>query len=381
LIAALAVALLLATGVLGAAHAGWYRSNDFYALYTGARMTALGQDPYDEIAWCAATEGVTPEARASNGTPVCVTRYAYPAWTALAMVPLGALSLPVAASLWLAFSIGAAVLGARWCWLAVRGPARSAPIFAALVFCGEPFWLMVGGGQVSGVLMAGVGLTAWLLASGRERDAGFALSLFWLKPHILGLAAAALLVRAAAHSSWRFVAAATASLAGLFAVTIVVDPLWPVKLVREIVGRQAAHSVDLATAWGLAAHDLGALALAPLLIVALAASALWLAGGIPRAPVSFTALAVPLAIFATPYAWSYDFVPLALPWALVVARAGRASAPTRRALLVALIVAASLAPWLLYALAFRRETETLSAVVPALAALLVAAVIRSEPSA
>src|SRR4051812_30053543 len=147
-------------------------------------MVANGSDPYDEIAWCMATEGVTPATLGPAGTPVCVTRYAYPMWTAVALVPLGTLPLPAAASLWLALSMGTAVFGARWCWLAVRGSPRAAPVFAGFVFGAQPFWLMVGGGQISGVLLAGLGLSMWLTAPRLEARAGAALATLALKPHV-----------------------------------------------------------------------------------------------------------------------------------------------------------------------------------------------------
>jgi hypothetical protein len=115
---------------------------------------------------------------------------------------------------------------------------------------------------------------------------------------------------------------------------------------------------------------------APVLIIAAVLAVLLVAGGIPRDAVTVGALAVPLALFATPYAWSYDFVALALSWAFVVAQAARSDAPARYGLLVALLITASLLPWSLYAIAFQRGVETLSATVPLAAALLVAAAAR-----
>jgi hypothetical protein len=371
--------LLLVAGVLGAAHSDWYRARDFYALYVGARKTATGADPYDEVAWCLATDGAAVGDLRPNGTPVCVTRYAYPKWTALAMVPLGVLPLPAAASIWLALSVGAAVLGARWSWLAFRGSRRSAIVFAVLVFGSQPFWLMVGGGQISGMLFGGAGLASYLLATGRDRRAGLSLAILAAKPNVLGLAALALLARAVVVRAPALLAGALIAGLVLFALTLPFDPLWPAKLVREIVGRQTAHNVELATAWGLAAHDLGASLAAPFLIALVTAVAVWLARGIPRDAAVFNALAIPLGLFATPYAWSYDFVPLAVTWALVIARAERATAGARRGVLLALVLGASLLPWLLYGLAFQRGTETLSALVPAFTALVAAAALRVRP--
>jgi hypothetical protein len=86
-------------------------------------------------------------------------------------------------------------------------------------------------------------------------------------------------------------------------------------------------------------------------------------------------LAIAVSVFAAPYAWSYDYLVLAVPWAVTMANADRAAASTQ--LRVALVVIASLLPWTLYAAAFQRGDESLSAIVPAAAAILLAASIRA----
>ena len=160
--------------------------------------------------------------------------------------------------------------------------------------------------------------------------------------------------------------------ATLLAISLAVRPGWPVEWLGESFGRQTGYSPSLATAWGLAAHDLGSVLVAPILVALVLAVTVLIARGVPHDPVAFTALAVPLSLFATPYAWSYDFVVLALPWAFVMAAAGRAPATLRRGLLAAVVIIASPLAWLLYLFAFTRGAETLSATVPALTAILVA---------
>ena len=85
---------------------------------------------------------------------------------------------------------------------------------------------------------------------------------------------------------------------------------------------------------------------------------------------------MPLALFAVPYAWSYDFLVLIFPWSFVLARAERARPLVRRALIASLVLVASPLAWVLYLAAFARGTETLSALVPALTAVVVAASLR-----
>ena len=91
---------------------------------------------------------------------------------------------------------------------------------------------------------------------------------------------------------------------------------------------------------------------------------------------SLLALSTSLSLVVTPYAWSYDFLVLACPWAFVLARAARTRGAPAFALRAGVVTVASLMPWVLYAVAFGRGGETLSVLVPAATALLVAAATR-----
>jgi hypothetical protein len=377
-IALVAVASLV-LGVLGANAAGWYRTHDFYAIYSGSRMVAMRMDPYDERQWCAFTENTTPEAfDHSRDIAVCFVRYAYPMWTAVLLVPLGILPLPVAASLWLALSLALFVAALRWAWLAVGGLASWTTIYAAIVVFSQPFALLLALGQLGAVLFAIAAFTTYALSRGSDRLAGASLALTALKPNVLFVFAVALLTWTAAARRGAVIAAALLAGAALFALSLIPDPLWPRKWLNEVFGRQIGHSVEYATAWGLAAVDLDQPALAPVLIVALVAAVLWLARGRLRDPVGLCAVAVPISTFATPYAWSYDDLVLALPWALVLAVAARSERTTRLTLLAVLLLVAIVAPWFFWSIAAPRHTESLTSLVPAATALLAAAALRLE---
>ena len=372
LLVVIAVLSLGLAGVFGAAWSEWYAHRDFSSLYHGARL--VGRiDVYDQVAWCREARGTVFGAIDPAGREACPAVFLYPLWTAVVLLPLGLLPLEAAASLWCAFSIAAVVLGARYCWLAVRGPSRTAPLFVALVFGSQPVWLMLAAGQLGGVLLLAAGAAAWLLSRGREGAAGATLVMLAIKPHVLGLAAAGLVARALATRSRPFLLGALGGTAGLLLVSLPFLPSWPIEWARESFTRQTGYAPSLATAWGMAAHDMGSVAYASLLIVLVTVVSVALAHGIPRDGVAFMALAIPLSLFATPYAWSYDFIVLALPWAFVLARAHGAHDAIRRVLTAALVLVASLLPWSLYMLAFARGAETLSALIPAMTALLVGA--------
>ncbi len=375
LLGALVAGLILVTGALGAAASDHYRARDFYALWSGSRLVAAGIDPYDEKHWCAETEGTSVDATTASGQPACPVRYAYPLFTAVLLLPLGILPLAWASSLWLSVSLVAALAAMALAWRAAAGSARGAPLLIAVVVGSEPFWLLIAGGQVSGVLALGVALSAFETAR-HERRAGAALALAALKPNVLAIAAGVVALRGLLAREWAFLAGGAAALLALFAISLPVRPSWPIEWWAELFGRQIGHAAEYATGWGIAAHDLGSLAWGVPLVGGLVAACLWLARGVPRDRVALLSLAVPLSLFATPYAWSYDFVVLIVPWAFVLARCERLAPAPARALRYALIAVAAPLTWILYLLAFAREIETLSALIPALTAILVSAAAR-----
>ena len=375
------VLVLLAAGAVAARSNLYYQATDFFCLYHGARSLVVGHDPYDEAWWKEVTGGLYPDPT-SGGRLVpssCPGRYGYPLWTAVVMLPIGALPIEVAASAWMAISLGAALAGAWWAWLAVRGPARLAPLYAILVVTAQPLWLLVIYGQITGVMLGIAGLFALLVARGHSA-AGAALSGLALKPQIVALAIPAMALQALALRRWRLLAVAAGTGVAMIVVPMLFLPGWIFEWLDELVVRRARVAVFLPTAWGLGADVLGNAALGALL-VAVVAIGCWLLVRRSRVDdVGLFALTLPLSLFATPYAWSYDFLVLFVSYAFVMARAAGAPPRTRMWLTVSAVALAGPVQWLLYTVAFARGNETPSAVVTAATALLVAAALRVRSS-
>jgi glycosyl transferase family 87 len=374
------VLVLLAAGAVAARSNLYYQATDFFCLYHGARSLVVGHDPYDEAWWKEVTGGLYPDPVSGRLVPSsCPGRYGYPLWTAVVMLPIGALPIEFAASVWMAISFGAAFAGAWWAWLAVRGPARLAPLFGILLVTAQPLWLLVIYGQITGVMLGLAGLFALLIARGRA-TAGSALSGLALKPQIVALAIPALALRALALRRWRLLAVAVGTGALMVVVPMLFLPGWVFEWLDEIVVRRARVAVFLPTAWGFAADVFGNAALGGLLVAAVAIGC-WLLVRRSRVDdVGLFSLTLPLSLFATPYAWSYDFLVLFMSYAFVLGRAGGASPRARMWLTVAAVALAGPVQWVLYTIAFPRGYETLSAVVTAATALLVAAALRVRSS-
>jgi hypothetical protein len=375
------VLILLAVGAAVARSNLYYQATDFFCLYHGPRSLVVGHDPYDEAWWSEVTGGLYPDP-SSGGRLVrssCPGRYGYPLWTAVVMLPIGTLPLEIAASVWMALSLGAALVGAWWAWLAVRGPARLAPLYGILLITAQPFWLLVIYGQITGVMLGLAGLFAILIARGRA-SAGAALSGLALKPQTVALAIPAIALRALVLRRWRLLAVAVVTGVAMVIVPMVFVPGWVFEWLDELVLRRARVAVFLPTAWGLGADVFGNAAVGGLLVAALAIGC-WLPLRRSRVDdVGLFALTLPLSLFATPYAWSYDFLVLFVSYAVVLARASVAPPRTRISLTIGAVALAGPVQWLLYAVAFPRGNETLSAVVTAATALLVAAALRAGSS-
>jgi len=371
--------VLLAAGAVAARSNLYYQATDFFCLYHGARSLVVGHDPYDEAWWKEVTGALYPDPSGHLVPSSCPGRYGYPLWTAFVMLPIGALPIELAASAWMAISLGAALAGAWWAWLAVRGPARLAPLYVVLLVTAQPLWLLVIYGQITGVMLGLAGLFALLAARGRAA-AGAALAGLALKPQTVALAIPAIALRALALRRWRLLAVAIGTGVAMVVVPMLFLPGWIFEWLDELVVRRARVAVFLPTAWGFAADVFGNPAVGALLVAAVAIGC-WLL--VRRSRVDDTglfALTLPLSLFATPYAWSYDFLVLFVSYAFVMACAEGAPPRTRMWLTIGAVALAGPVQWLLYTVAFPRGNETLSAVVTAATALLVAAALRARSS-
>lgn len=364
---------LLIDGWLAANGALWYRTADFYCLREGARLLSIGADPYDPQVWRPVIEALSPDPFRGSATSSCVARYASPLWTAVVMLPFGALPLEVSASLWMAVSIGGVVLGMHWIWAAVGGSARLAPVFAACVVASQPFWLLLVGGQVNGLLVGLVGAAVRLAASGRHGWSGALLVALVLKPQVAGAFVPAVLIREAVRGRSRPLIGAALMAAALVGASLALRPGWPAGWLDEIGGRRLGYAGLLPSAWGLANDLFGTLAWAPALIGAAVLLVAAIVRHRPLTPTTFAALALPLSLFAMPHIWSYDFLVLALPWGVALALADRLRGARRTVMLAATVLVASLLPWSLFAVGITRGQENWSALVPVATALLVAA--------
>ena len=369
--------LVIFAGGLAARGALWYQTTDFFCLYHGAHSLVIGVDPYNEAAWQAATGGLYPDPRGGVAPAPCPGRYGYPLWTAVALLPLGVMPIEAAATAWMALSIGAALVGIVAAWSAFGGTSRYAGVFAASVVMSQPFWILLISGQISGITLGLAGLVASAIARERQRTGGIALALLALKPQTSAVAIPVAFLQALAQGRRRFAIAALATGALMLIVPLLFVPTWPLEWLGEVSGRRLRVISQLPTAWGFAAQTLGDPAWGAALLAIVVVATVLIARG-HADPVTVFVLSLPLSLFATPYAWTYDYLVLAVAWGFILACAECTRGATRLTLLLAALVLAVPGPWVLYAVSFVRGEEALSAVLAAATAIVAACAARAR---
>jgi hypothetical protein len=353
------------------------QTTDFFCFWTGSRLVLEGRDPYSQTVWESATAGVSVDALGRFRTGNCAVRYAYPLTTAVAMLPLGALPLGVAAALWeLAIFIGAGVGLMLIAKAALLGRADSLAL-VLLVLSTEMFYGTVLNAQFGGVVLLALGLLA-------TNDLGpargtFGLGLAILKPHVITLVPFA---RATSLSRRALFVPLLAAFA-FFLVSLALQPGWLASWLAELGGHRREMFDAAVSLWMLEraidAPGLAVLLLAP--TAALLGLAWWHAR--PLAPVDAMAIAALAWQLVIPYGLSYDQLgPVAIAVAVILRRT--ATPLRRRWLLLALIVTVVVLPWLFFSrgkdmIGGRAgELEVLNALVPvAIAALLALSMLRT----
>jgi hypothetical protein len=239
-----------------------------------------------------------------------------------------------------------------------------------MVIASQPFLLAFEDGQFAPFVLALTAGALLLMRDGRQASAGAALAAVAIKPQLVVVTIPALVVRAIASGRARLVAATVIAGAAMSAVSILVLPA-SLGVLAQYATRGVGVARPVASIWDLAS-SLDLPLLAPLVSLALAATLFALVRGSAIDDATFGSLAVAYSLAVAPYAWSYDYVLLALPWAITLGRL-RALAAPRRAIVLALqaAIACPLA-WGLFLLAFTRGSESLSPILPASSAVLCA---------
>ena len=327
--------------------------SDFSYIWAGPRTILDGKDPYDAAEWSASVARLGTEAFDDPAV------YAYPPFVAIALLPIGALPLSVAAGLWAWSGLLAAALAVRILLRSVV-PARALVhgVGAGILLLSQPAVVTLYSGQWTFWLLAALALLVVALRTHRGAVAALSSVALLAKPQV-----ALVMLGGLAWRSWRRAESREAALMLVLPAAIVLISAatmvgWWISWIMEVPGVRSRepHITTLAAALA----DLGAAAPALTVAVALLAAAIT-AFSDPRRADS-AALWIALALLVAPYARSYDHLLLLVSVVLTCAAAGRAAGA------VALAGAAILVPgaWVLFLIVGPiRGSESASVVVPA----------------
>lgn len=338
--------------------------NDYSGLVAGPRAILAGESPYDPETW--------PTAWDRFGTQHPDTAvYGYPAWVALALIPLAPLPIPLGTLLFTAGTLALALIAARALARHVSAPPTPTVLLAAATW---PAYLVFAQGQWAYLLFA-LAVASYLdLVARRDGRAGLWWSLAVLiKPQLFVLGSLALVAWLIRARRWRVVGTAAAVVVGVVAASAVALPGWWTPWLAAVATRRLVRSTQQPTFAGIAgdvAGDLWPIAWG-LIVLVLAIAILW---AVRRAPERGGAIAfagfLSLSVGGALYSWSYDqYLCLACGIVALGLVAG-ANAGTRLAFLLAtftLFAPLAIGLWLV---AFARFHDTASGLVPVLAILL-----------
>jgi hypothetical protein len=347
--------------------------SDHRVFVEAGRLVLSGRSPYDGATWAEIARAVGSPYIAMLADTTGV--WPHPPWVAYAFVPFALLPGdlgPWALHLVLLASglAGAVLLVDRIAW---RSPAARA-LALVVAFTFEPLVIGVRWGQLAPLLLLGFAL----LLRGLDRRSVTPIVagalLLALKPHVIVLLAVVAAVIVARRIP-RAALAGGAALAVGCGIPALIDRGWLDAATRGYGARidalaayatTYALAIDLAgAAWPLAAGILIAIAVAACAFAVRRSSGnddiLW--------PL---AVAATLSLVLVPYEWPTDHVLLLAVAMLALRAADRAPRGVRTAHLWLTVVLLTAVPWLLFIISAPRPTQALEAVVPLLAALLLA---------
>jgi hypothetical protein len=185
-----------------AVFAGGSRGDDFLVYWSGARLLARGENPYDLLALGAVQHQARPERGQEQGGVLASWN---PPWLLAVLMPFGLMPFELAVRVWKLCNIGLTLAAALLTWRVLMqsldGRGMVIASMASLWFF--PTILSLGLGQISSLVLIGLVLGVWWLGSGRDGLAGAALFLTTVKPHLVYFVLLLVVVWAIRRGRWR----------------------------------------------------------------------------------------------------------------------------------------------------------------------------------
>ena len=214
---ALALATLLA---LVASSVGWNPHadlQDFVEYWGAGRLNSHGQNPYDPALLYQMERAVSP------GLTEAIMMW-NPPWTLALAMPFSWLPAQTSHALWIAIQLTALLASVDWLWRSYGGPRKYRWLAWLLSVGFLPTFFALRMGQISPlILLALVGFLHFE-RRGQGALAGAALALAAMKPHLVLVFGAAVLLWAIHRRRWSVLLGGAAALLALGAVALAFNP-------------------------------------------------------------------------------------------------------------------------------------------------------------
>jgi hypothetical protein len=341
---------------------------DFSYIWAGPRTLLDGADPYDAAQWSSSVARLGTQPYADPAV------YSYPPYVALALLPLGALPLPIADQVWLWGGLAAAAVTMLLVLRAYAIDSAAMAFVAALVLLvSQPATFAFHDSQWSFLLVAALGLVAIALRRSGRLALALGTALLMAKPHL-----AAIPLGGLGWQAWRrgdrWVAVTIAIVAaGLIAISAVVGAQWWIAWLAEVPRARAAEPNITVLPRALELLSVGA----PVAYAAMALAGIAAVASDPRRSTG-VALWMALGLIVTPYARSYDHVLLVVPGLIACAGMDRRLSTV---FAVGSALTLLLLPWLIFVvLSPALGSESGAAIVPLAFFALVASMPSRHPA-
>ena len=285
-----------------------------------------------------------------------------PPWMLVLLAPLTTLPFRSAARLWLLFNICAVFTSAVLTWrlftrrLSAGNPTigqermRYLAILAPLaVFAFQPTSLALIMGQINTLVLIGLVIFLFLNQRGNTFQAGMALSLVMVKPHLVYVTLPLIMLWALLVRRWRIIAGFCATLVLLMAIAYTLRPSFMGDYL-QLVGREERLLLWHTPTLGGAIRELTGSGLGQYLGIVVLPLTVFIWYGRYRHvdPQVVVSVGTIISLTTAPFGWSYDQVLLVIPIVQLLAfvYSSRASRLTQYLTLLALVIVNSIAFYL-----------------------------------
>ena len=191
--------------------------DDFVEYWAAGRLTIDGANPYDPRKVKAVEQLVDPS------LPVTIMMW-NPPWSISLVLPLSLLDYRTARTIWALIQMAMLMGSAGWLWRYYGGKTSTAWLVgvASLLFPAALISLSIG--QISPVVLFGLCALLYFEGKGRDMPAGFLAAMTLVKPHLVYLIWAAILLWSIHRKRWALLGGAILGTASLLVAPLLLDP-------------------------------------------------------------------------------------------------------------------------------------------------------------